>query len=70
MTPSPGASRGMVSPSITPSTERILSQQPEEEIFDIEGNGVVQAVEIARKELESMVYLTASSARSPLSPPF
>jgi hypothetical protein len=37
----------------THSTERILSQQPAEEIVDIEENGVVRAVEFARKELKS-----------------
>jgi hypothetical protein len=37
----------------THSTERILSQQPAEEIVDIEENGVVRAVEFAPKELKS-----------------
>ena len=44
-----------MSPSISCSAERILTQQPEEEIVDIEENGVVQAVEFAWKELKSPV---------------
>jgi hypothetical protein len=45
----------MVSLPITRSTERVLSQQPEEEILEVENDGVAQSVEIARKELNSTV---------------